>query len=295
MQDVIDWLIEIESSAAGLYAEVAAVFRDDQDFSRFLSLMSAEEQEHEQLLRRASVQVPGKELKRACFYFDDHFRKKIQTPFVRARKLLQNGDLTKNAMLDILAEVEFSEWNEIFLYLLDTLKVVDEEVQKAVADIDQHRKHVQDFILSLPGGDSLIQRARRQFRPGGKRALIVEDNNAVARMLEVLVADDVEVVIARNGLDGIEHLRRGRFDLVVTSIEMPEMNGIEMYQQAVAIDPALDHRFIFFTSTENPVYLDFVKESKAQMLPKPSPVRVLHAMMNKVLYAGAAAGKETLH
>ena len=295
MQDVIDWLIEIESSAAGLYAEVAVVFRDDVDFSRFLSLMSAEEREHEQLLRRASADVPGKDLKRASFYFDDHFRKKIQTPFVRARKLLQSGDLSKNTMLDILAEVEFSEWNEIFLYILDTLKVVDAEVQKAVADINQHRKHVQEFILSLPGGDSLIQRALRRSRPGSKRALIVEDNKAVARMLEALVADDVEVVIAHDGLEGIEHLRRRHFDLVVTNIEMPEMNGIEMYRQAVAMDPTIGHRFIFFTGTENPVYLDFVRESKALMLPKPSPVRALHEMMNQVLYSDPAAEKTTLH
>ena len=297
VQDVIAWLIDIESSAAGLYAEVAAAFRDDPDFSIFLALMSAEEREHELLLRQASAAISGKELKRACFYFDAEFRKKIETPFVRARQLLQNGDLTKSTMVDILAEVEFSEWNEIFLYILDTLKVVDEEVQKAVADIDRHRKHVQEFILALPGGDSLIQRARRRARSGGKRVLIVEDNHAVARMLEALVADDVEVVVARDGQAGIDHLRQGRFDLIVSSIELPEMNGIEMYQQALAMDPSIGRRFIFFTGTENQEYLNFVRESKALMLPKPSPVRVLHEMMNKVLDAGidSAPGDATIH
>ena len=84
MKAIIPWLIEIESSAADLYAEVADAFRDDEDFSRFLALMSAEEREHGKLLQQASAAVSDKELKRACFYFDDHFRKKIEAPFERA-------------------------------------------------------------------------------------------------------------------------------------------------------------------------------------------------------------------
>ena len=295
MKAIIPWLIDIESSAADLYAEVADAFRDDKDFSRFLALMSAEEREHANLLQQASAAVPDKELKSACFYFDNHFRSKVEAPFVRARGLLENGELTKSVMVDILAEAEFSEWNEVFLYTLDTLKVIDEDVQKAVADIDQHRKHVQEFILSLPGGDSLIQRARRLSRSGGKRVLIVEDNNSVARMLEALVADAVEVIIAHDGIEGIAHIRQGHFDLIVSTIEMPGMNGIEMYKQALAVDHSVCRRFIFFTGTDNPEYLQFVRDSQALMLPKPSPVRVLSEMMNKVLDSASLPDDATIH
>lgn len=295
MKEIINWLIEIESSAADLYAEVADAFRDDGDFSRFLALMSAEEREHANLLQQSRAAVPDKDLKSACFYFDDHFRKKVEAPFVRARSLLEHDELTKSIMVDILAEAEFSEWNEVFLYTLDTLKVVDEDVQKAVADIDQHRKHVQEFILSLPGGDSLIQRARRLSRTGDKRVLIVEDNNAVARMLEALVAEDVEVIIARDGTDGIAQIRQGHFDLIVSNIEMPGINGIEMYEQALAIDHSVCLRFIFFTGTDNPEYLQFIRDSQALMLPKPSPVRVICEMMNKVLDSTALPDDATIH
>ena len=295
MKEIIGWLIDIESSAADLYAEVAETFREDEVFSRFLALMSAEEREHATLLQQARAAVPDKELKSACFYFDDHFRKKVEAPFVRARDLLESGELTKSIMVDILAEAEFSEWNEVFLYTLDTLKVIDKEIQQAVADIDQHRKHVQEFILSLPGGDSLIQRARRLSRQGGKRVLIVEDNNSVARMLEALVADDVEVIIAHDGIEGIEHIRQKRFDLIVSNIDMPEINGIEMYKQALEIDRSVSARFIFFTGTDNPEYLQFVRDSKALMLPKPSPVRVLCEMMNKVLESTPLPDNATIH
>jgi len=295
LKETITWLIDIESSAAALYAEAAAAFREDEDFSRFLALMSAEEHEHIKLLQQARDTISDKEIKRACFYFDDHFRKKIEAPFIRARRLLKDGELTKATMIDILAEAEFSEWNELFLYILDTFKVLHEDVQKAVADIDQHRKHVQEFILSLPDGDSLIQRVRRLSYTGSKRALIVEDNSAVARMLEALVADNVEVIIARDAQEGLSHIRLGSFDLIVSTIEMPEMHGIEMYKQALAMDPSLHLRFIFFTGTENPEYLSFIRDSKTLMLPKPSPVRLISEMMNEVLDSTPVPQETTIH
>ena len=295
LKETITWLIDIESSAAEIYAEAAAAFREDEDFSRFLALMSAEEHEHIKLLQQARDTISDKEIKRSCFYFDDHFRKKIEAPFTRARRFLESGELTKATMIDILAEAEFSEWNELFLYTLDTFKVLHEDVQKAVADIDQHRKHVQEFILSLPDGDSLIQRVRRLSHTGSKRVLIVEDNSAVARMLEALVADNVEVIITRDAQEGLSHIRQGYFDLIVSTIEMPEMHGIEMYKQALAMDPSLHLRFIFFTGTENPDYLDFIRDSKTLMLPKPSPVRLISEMMNEVLESTPVPQETTIH
>ena len=295
MKETINWLIDIESSAAELYAEAAAAFRGDEDFSRFLALMSAEEHEHIKLLQQARDTISDKEIKRSCFYFDDHFRKKIEAPFTRARRFLESGELTKTTMIDILAEAEFSEWNELFLYTLDTFKVLHEDVLKAIADIDQHRKHVQEFILSLPDGDSLIQRVRRLSHTGSKRVLIVEDNSAVARMLEALVADNVEVIITRDAQEGLSHIRQGYFDLIVSTIEMPEMHGIEMYKQALAMDPSLHLRFIFFTGTENPDYLDFIRDSKTLMLPKPSPVRLISEMMNEVLESTPVPQETTIH
>ena len=295
MKEIISWLIDIESSAANLYAEASVAFHEDKDFSRFLALMSVEEKEHEKLLQQARAATSDDEIKSACFYFDDHFRKKIEAPFMRAWRLLKDGELTKATMIDFLAEAEFSEWNELFLYILGALKVLDKDVQKAVSDIDQHRKRIQEFILSLPGGDSLIQRVRRLSRAGSKRVLIVEDNNAVARMLEALVVDNVEVVIARDGLEGLAHIQQGYFDLIVTNIEMPEMNGVEMYKNALVMDSSLYRRFIFFTGTENPEHLAFIRDSQALMLPRPSPVKVISAMMNEVLDSTPVPQDATIH
>jgi DNA-binding NarL/FixJ family response regulator len=76
---------------------------------------------------------------------------------------------------------------------------------------------------------------------------------------------------------------------------MPEMHGIEMYKQALALDPSLHLRFIFFTGTENPEYLSFIRDSKALMLPKPSPVRLISEMMHDVLASTPVPQETTIH
>ena len=295
MHDIVSWLIGVEATAANLYAKAAVIFSEDEDFSRFLSIMAVEEKEHEQLLQQASASISDIKMKKASFSLDGVFRRKIEAPFTRAWQLLRSGELSKETMVDILAEAEFSEWNEVFLYAIDTLNAADVEFQKAVSEVDQHRINIQQYISSLPDGESLIQRAKRISQPDSKRVLIVEDNHSVARMLEALAVDDVEVVVARNGEEGISRIQQGHFDLIVSDIEMPKMNGIDMYIQALAVDPTLCSRFIFFTGSDKPEHLDFVRATNTFMLPKPSPVRVICDMMNDVLDSTKVPHGSTFH
>jgi CheY-like chemotaxis protein/rubrerythrin len=295
MSDIIIWLIGVESSAANLYEEAAIVFREDKDFSRFLSLMAEEERDHEKILQKASATISDDEMKRASFYFDDHFRNKIEAPFSRAWRLSKDNALTKTAMVNVLAEAEFSEWNAVLIYTLDLLNVLDEEIQKFIIEIEQHRMRAQEYLTSLPDGDSILQRVRRLPASDSKRVLIVESNHSVARMLEALAEDQVEVFIANNGQEGITYLRQGHFDLIVSEIDLPVMSGVEMFKQALEKDSTIGRRFVFFTCTENKESLEFVRSSQALVLPKPSPVKAVCKMMNDVLNSTSVPKDSTIH
>jgi len=295
MNETVNWLIGIEATAAGLYAEVAILFREDKSFSQFLSMMALEEKEHERFLHKASSAVSETQIKKACFFVDEEFRRKIEAPFVRAWSLLKKDELTKAAMIDVVAEAEFSEWNELFLYVLDCFNAVGDEFQNAVSEVDEHRAHIQEYFSSLSDGESFIQKVRKLSQAGSKRVLIVEDNISVARMLEALAMDEVQVVIARDGEEGLAHIQGGHFDLIVSDVEMPKMNGVDMYKQAIEVDPSIKSRFIFFTGTEDPEHLSFVRSINTLMLPKPSPVKVICEMMNDVLDSATVPRGSTFH
>jgi two-component system sensor histidine kinase and response regulator WspE len=62
-----------------------------------------------------------------------------------------------------------------------------------------------------------------------KRILVAEDSITVREVeRQLLVRLGYEVAVAVDGMDAWNQLRAGRFDMLVTDIDMPRMNGIEL-------------------------------------------------------------------
>jgi two-component system chemotaxis sensor kinase CheA len=70
-----------------------------------------------------------------------------------------------------------------------------------------------------------------------KRILIVDDS-ITTRTLEksVLEAVGYEVEVATDGVDALTRLERGRFDLMLSDVQMPRMDGIELVTQVRSSD-----------------------------------------------------------
>jgi two-component system sensor histidine kinase and response regulator WspE len=65
-----------------------------------------------------------------------------------------------------------------------------------------------------------------------KRILVVDDSITVREMERKLLENQgYEVEVAVNGMDGWNAVRTGKYDLIVTDIDMPRMNGIELVSQ----------------------------------------------------------------
>jgi two-component system chemotaxis response regulator CheY len=65
-----------------------------------------------------------------------------------------------------------------------------------------------------------------------RKILIVDDSPTIRRMVAASLQslDDVVFEEASNGLEGIELLARGRPNLVVLDLNMPDMHGLEVLQ-----------------------------------------------------------------
>jgi len=70
------------------------------------------------------------------------------------------------------------------------------------------------------------------------RILVVEDSSAFRAFIRAALegapelfdasVDDIEVVEASSGFDALRLLPRGNYDLVITDINMPDINGLEL-------------------------------------------------------------------
>jgi len=62
------------------------------------------------------------------------------------------------------------------------------------------------------------------------RVLVVEDSSAMRSLIATTVEEirGVEVVEAGNGFDALRVLPQQRIDLIITDINMPDINGLEI-------------------------------------------------------------------
>ena len=64
-----------------------------------------------------------------------------------------------------------------------------------------------------------------------KRILVVDDEPQIKRMLRTsLQSSGYEVILAANGIEGLEMFESKQPDLVISDLAMPEMNGLELTQ-----------------------------------------------------------------
>ena len=84
-----------------------------------------------------------------------------------------------------------------------------------------------------------------------KNVLIVEDSKAIRSMIRVAVEEvgDFFAVEATNGFEALRTLPTRRFDLIITDINMPDINGLELIG-FVKSNPAYRDIPLIIVSTE---------------------------------------------
>lgn len=72
------------------------------------------------------------------------------------------------------------------------------------------------------------------------RILVIDDDLAMRSLIsQVLARSGYEVETAEEGSEGLQLLSRSRFDLVISDIIMPGMEGIETIREIRALYPGL--------------------------------------------------------
>jgi signal transduction histidine kinase/DNA-binding response OmpR family regulator len=85
------------------------------------------------------------------------------------------------------------------------------------------------FTLSLPVETAPPTRGTSVAALGGRRMLIVDDNQTNRRILrEMLAAEGIKVDEASTAADGLNALRRARYDLAILDVQMPDMDGFQL-------------------------------------------------------------------
>jgi signal transduction histidine kinase len=105
----------------------------------------------------------------------------------------------------------------------------------------------------------------------GRSILVVEDEPEIARMLvEVLAPLGHRVEIAASGRLALERLNATRFDVVLTDLRMPDLDGTRLFRELETRDPAQAARLIFLTGDSlNASAESLATETRRPVIQKP--------------------------
>jgi CheY-like chemotaxis protein len=82
----------------------------------------------------------------------------------------------------------------------------------------------------------------------GASILIVDDEPELASLLAEILADDAHrVETAYNGLAALDKLRDGTYDLIISDLRMPHLDGPGLYREVARRHPQMIRRMIFVT------------------------------------------------
>ena len=129
----------------------------------------------------------------------------------------------------------------------------------------------------------------RKTTGGGKRraglVLVVDDEPDLLSVIgEILAARGYQVETAAIGPVALERLERARFDLILSDVRMPGLDGPAFYQALEERHPELVGRVVFMTGnmlTEDTA--DFFAATGAPCLRKPFETEDLERVFEQVL------------
>lgn len=117
-----------------------------------------------------------------------------------------------------------------------------------------------------------------------KKILVVDDDESIRTICEeVLSVAGYKVEKAAHGMDGLDMLKKTDYDLVISDVNMPELDGLDMYRCTVNGNPGMADRFIFITGFVTSDLESIISKRDVKCLTKPFKITDLLGCVDNVI------------
>jgi len=115
-----------------------------------------------------------------------------------------------------------------------------------------------------------------------RRILVVDDEeNARVSLAKILTREGYEVASAGNGYEALNYLRNREVDLIITDINMPEMNGISFLRELNHSHPS-SNVIMITAHGEVETYIEALNLGAFEYINKPLKVEELKKIIAKI-------------
>jgi len=125
--------------------------------------------------------------------------------------------------------------------------------------------------------------------------LLIDDSQAILNLFRKSIERkfDAHIDCAHNGREALKKLGLFQYDVILSDIEMPEMNGMELYKELKERHPVMAGRVAFISgNVECPEGL-YLKEEGLPLLAKPFKLQELLTLINSVLNMQGKAPRDS--
>jgi response regulator RpfG family c-di-GMP phosphodiesterase len=114
------------------------------------------------------------------------------------------------------------------------------------------------------------------------RILIVDDEPSILQTLQQVLANSYEVEVAENGIQGIARLQEKEYDLLLTDLKMPEVDGVQLMEWAKRLYP--DIEVIMITGfSDISLAVKIVRKGAYTYITKPFKLADIHLNVKRAL------------
>ena len=237
----------MEESAAAVYRRIAGTFAYNGRLNRFMVKMAEDELFHLKVMKKAHEFVIQNEIQNEDIIIDENTRNYFEEPLRQLVEFDAQHHKNEEELYDLLIKVEFSEWNDIFIYIIRTLAEKSKEFESMSSIIQNHEQRIKDYFGSIESGESWLERIDGLPKLWDHAILIIDDNQPYRELLMDILSDDYRVAGAVNGAAALKELKEHHYDILISDVDMPEMNGLELFDVLQADDPQIREKFFFMT------------------------------------------------
>jgi CheY-like chemotaxis protein len=292
MKDIINWLREVEHLANQVYLQAAAIYENDVKLKKFLDRTAEDEAWHYHVMGSAAEYMSSMPDVIPVVSIDKQTSNKILDLFNFIKNGLEQKSLSRDELIDKIVEVELSEWNDIFRYVVNFLAEKTSEFKYAVATIQTHIKAIEYYLEKIEARPQTLKKIQELSPVWIENILIVDDEEIITKLIQALLNRSGNIDIAHNGQEALPMMEKKYYKLILSDIDMPKMDGLSFYKEAVEKYPSSKNRFLFMTGDLTPDRQAFLNANQAKCLSKPMEISVLRDEAVKIIIRNNSRGDD---
>ena len=282
--DIIDWLRRMEDLAFHYYRESADWYNQPSPLLTFLIQMALDKAWRFHLMGSAKELLKGYRLQNGpLIEIDAETWQNVDLPLKKGFHRLKQEDLPKSELVESICRAEFSEWNDIFMYVLDICRGYSRTFEPIYHTLQDHGSRIESLIEDLP--EELRTYQSFQHPPGmwEYRLLVIDEKGPDATLFTRLLRPFGTVIIATGKKDALEEISHRLESIVVCNLDSLEGVGTDFFEDILQTDPELVHRILVCTRNVSADLESYCDTHGLAVLQRPITVSRFQKTIQKML------------